>query len=93
MGGMGFSAPMGQHGTGSRFLPISQIQSDEWYPRIVPIAGELASMTPDQLMAPPASPAAPEGWYQIDFTDPNGPQVRRCICRTCRGIATRLFNF
>ena len=65
----------GMHGTGSRFMPLSQNMPDDISPRMVPVAGMYPGVTGEELMAPPSSPSAPMGMWQFDFSDPDGPQL------------------
>mmetsp|Transcript_7784 Transcript_7784/g.9725 ORF Transcript_7784/g.9725 Transcript_7784/m.9725 type:complete len:215 (-) Transcript_7784:8-652(-) len=65
----------GNHGEGSRFLPLSQIEGDEPAPRIVQVAGLYPGVTREEVMAPKSYPAAPMGMWQFDFSDPDGPQM------------------
>mmetsp|Transcript_23793 Transcript_23793/g.31109 ORF Transcript_23793/g.31109 Transcript_23793/m.31109 type:complete len:228 (+) Transcript_23793:101-784(+) len=65
----------GLHGTGSRFLSVIQLKSDEVQPRIVQIAGVYPGLTIEEFNAPVSSPPAERGMWQYDFTDPDGPQM------------------
>lgn len=48
---------------------------DEHFPRIIHIAGVFPNLTPEQLLAPISSPAAPAGSWTYEFADPDGPQL------------------
>lgn len=63
------------HGTGSRFLSITQLKGDELMPRIVPIAGVYPGITAQELMAPTSSESPSYGRWVYDFSDPEGPQM------------------
>lgn len=63
------------HGTGSRFLSISQLKGDELMPRIIQIAGIYPGITAQELMAPSSTEAPGYGRWQYDFSDPEGPQM------------------
>jgi len=63
------------HGTGSRFLSVTQLKGDELMPRIIPIAGVYPGITAQELMAPASNPSASYGRWAYDFSDPEGPQV------------------
>jgi hypothetical protein len=65
----------GNHGTGSRFMPLLQLVDEEIAPRIIQVAGIYPGVTVDEIMAPQSSPAAPLGMWQFDFSDPSGPQM------------------
>ncbi|CAN0045854.1 unnamed protein product, partial [Heterosigma akashiwo] len=73
--GLKASIEEGLHGTGSRFLSVIQLKSDEVAPRIIQIAGTYPGLTPEDLNAPQSSPPAERGMWQYDFTDPEGPQM------------------
>jgi len=66
---------MGLHGTGSRFLPVHQLKSDEITPRIIQIAGVYPGLSVEEFIAPLSSPGPELGCWQYDFTDPEGPQM------------------
>lgn len=42
---------LGKHGEGSRFLSVSQMETDGFFPRVLPVAGRLPSLTAAQLEA------------------------------------------
>jgi hypothetical protein len=66
---------VGGHADNFKYLPISTAQYDEFYPRILPIAGVYPDVTVDQLMSPKSTPAAAVGMWTYEFTDPAGSQL------------------
>jgi hypothetical protein len=69
------STRSGLHGQNFKFLPIIQGNPKKHFPRIVCIAGVYPDLSPEELMAPSSSPAAPVGRWMYDFSDPDGPQL------------------
>jgi hypothetical protein len=65
----------GGHGDGYKYLPISTGAYDEYYPRILPIAGVYPTASLDEIMAPKTTPAAKAGTWAYEFTDSDGPQL------------------
>lgn len=63
------------HGEGFKYLPIQKASSDEYFPRILPIAGVYPSITLEQVLSPVTSPVASIGTWSYEFTDPNGSQL------------------
>jgi hypothetical protein len=63
------------HGENACFLPLKQLDQDEYTPRIVQIAGAYPGLTRDEFMAVTSEPAAVEGQWTYDFSDPEGPQL------------------
>lgn len=59
----------------SRFLPVLQMDDQEFPPRMVQVAGSLREIGVQDIMAVGTSPPAEMGMWQYDFSDPNGPQV------------------
>lgn len=45
--------PLGRHGEGSRFLSMSQVGADEFFPRILTVAGRVPGLTVAQLLSAP----------------------------------------
>jgi hypothetical protein len=77
LGSLAMAAPAeGLHGTGSRFLPIQQLQNDDYFPRTIAIAGEYPGVTAAEILGLKSAAAPEVGQWQYDFTDPQGPQVR-----------------
>eukprot|EP00953_Heterococcus_sp_UTEX-ZZ885_P024043 13179-Heterococcus_DN1.PRE.1 len=85
---MSAQAASGLHGTGSRFMPVVQIDEDEHYPRSIAVAGMYPGITAElrvamlctafsaqEIAAVTSSEAAEPGSWQYDFTDPEGPQM------------------
>ena len=50
----------GQHGTGSRFMPLTTVARDS-SPAVVCVAGVYPGLTADQMRAPQPVPFAPPG--------------------------------
>lgn len=65
----------GLHGDQFKYLPILQGKYNEFFPRIVPIAGVFPGVTYEQLMAPTPNEYAPPGTWVYDFPDPDAPQL------------------
>lgn len=59
----------------SRFLPIEQLDNQDFAPRIVQVVGAMREISVADVMAVGASPPAEIGMWQYDFSDPEGPQV------------------
>lgn len=49
----GSSIQFGKHATGNRFLSISSVESDEYHPRILLLAGAVPNLTTDQFRKVP----------------------------------------
>jgi len=81
--------PMGQHGTGSKFMPLTQLDSEEYAPRTVQVAGVLPGLTKEEFYAPQSAPAAPPGQWQFDFSDPEGPQVPTARTQPCNWLRSK----
>ena len=76
------------HGSGSRFIPLSQNKPEDISPRMVPVAGMSPSITAEELLAPPSSAAPPLGMWQFDFSDPDGPQLGTVVLPPSNAIQT-----
>jgi hypothetical protein len=63
------------HGQDACFLPLKQMDQDEYAPRIVQIAGGYPGLTREEYSAVTSEPAADAGQWTYDFSDPEGPQV------------------
>jgi Rubisco Assembly chaperone C-terminal domain len=63
------------HGENSCFLPLLQLDQDSFAPRIIQIAGAYPGVTSEEYFAVQSEPAAPQGQWTYDFSDPNGPQL------------------
>eukprot|EP00565_Helicotheca_tamesis_P008045 CAMPEP_0185728068 /NCGR_PEP_ID=MMETSP1171-20130828/3548_1 /TAXON_ID=374046 /ORGANISM="Helicotheca tamensis, Strain CCMP826" /LENGTH=233 /DNA_ID=CAMNT_0028396733 /DNA_START=116 /DNA_END=817 /DNA_ORIENTATION=+ len=72
---LGMAAEPSLHGENSCFLPLAQLESDYYAPRIVQIAGAYPGITRQELEAVTSEPAAEIGQWTYDFSDPDGPQL------------------
>lgn len=63
------------HGQNSCFLPLKQLDQDYYAPRIIQIAGAYPGLTREEFFAVTSEPAAEEGQWTYDFSDPEGPQL------------------
>mmetsp|Transcript_37431 Transcript_37431/g.38113 ORF Transcript_37431/g.38113 Transcript_37431/m.38113 type:complete len:216 (+) Transcript_37431:162-809(+) len=72
---MSYESKIGIHGTNFKFLPSLQPGQDEYFPRILHIAGVYPGITPEDLAAPMGGQTAPQGMWVYDFPDPDGPQL------------------
>ena len=66
---------IGLHGAESRFLSLSQLKRNEFWPRIIPVAGSYPGLSKADLLAPESQPSCEPGQFSFDFTDPEGPQL------------------
>ena len=64
-----------KHGQDACFLPIKQLEQDTYVPRIIQIAGAYPGLTKEDIMAVSSEPAAEQGQWTYDFSDPDGPQL------------------
>ena len=63
------------HGQEACFLPLKQLGSDYYAPRIVQIAGAYPGLSRDEFLAVQSEPPADQGQWTYDFSDPDGPQL------------------
>ena len=63
------------HGQNTCFLPLQQLDNDEYMPRIVQIAGAYPGVTPQEFYAVSSEPSPAQGQWTYDFSDPDGPQL------------------
>lgn len=63
------------HGQGACFLPLKQLGSDYYAPRIVQIAGAYPGLSRNEFLAVQSEPPADQGQWTYDFSDPDGPQL------------------
>lgn len=63
------------HGQGSCFLPLKQLSSDYYAPRIIQIAGAYPGLSRTNYEAVQSEPPAEQGQWSYDFSDPDGPQL------------------
>mmetsp|Transcript_25645 Transcript_25645/g.36171 ORF Transcript_25645/g.36171 Transcript_25645/m.36171 type:complete len:230 (-) Transcript_25645:171-860(-) len=64
-----------KHGEDSCFMPLAQMDQDYYAPRIIQIAGAYPGITAEEFNAVTSEPAAEQGQWSYDFSDPDGPQV------------------
>lgn len=69
------SNSFGQHGENFKYLPLFRADEDEYFPRIIPIAGVYPTLSIDEFFAPESSPSPDLGTWAYEFTDPNGSQI------------------
>lgn len=69
------STEPGLHGANFKFMPSVRIAEDEYYPRILHIAGVYPGITVEDLVLPISPPNSPPGKWTFDFADPLGPQL------------------
>jgi Rubisco Assembly chaperone C-terminal domain len=63
------------HGQGACFLPLKQLPSDYYAPRIIQIAGAYPGLSRADYESVQSEPAADVGQWSYDFSDPDGPQL------------------
>ena len=71
----GLQMKTGGHGENFRFMPITKLAPDEYWPQILPIAGILGEMTAEELYSPPQVIKPEQGMWTYDFSNPNMPQL------------------
>jgi len=64
----------GIHGSNFRFLPISQFNSGEHFPRILSIAGVHPGLSVEELFAPKSTDPPDQGMWTYEFPDPVSAQ-------------------
>jgi len=63
------------HGQNACFLPLQQLDSDYYAPRIIQIAGAYPGLKKQEYMAVNTQQAPDQGQWTYDFSDPDGPQM------------------
>jgi Rubisco Assembly chaperone C-terminal domain len=63
------------HGQGACFLPLKQLPSDYYAPRIIQIAGAYPGLSRADYESVQSEPPADTGQWSYDFSDPDGPQL------------------
>jgi len=64
------------HGQNSCFMPLQQLDSDAYMPRVVQIAGAYPGLTRQDFEAVTSEPSPErQGQWTYDFSDPDGPQL------------------
>ena len=71
----GMQMKTGGHGDGFRFMPVAKLNSEEYWPQILPIAGVLGEMTVEELFAPAQVNKPAQGMWTYDFSNPDMPQL------------------
>lgn len=80
------NSPLDKHGENFKFLSVLRGNEDEYFPRIIPIAGVLGEVTFEQIMLPFSAEAPKVGNWFYDFSDPDGPQLGTFACPPSRNI-------
>lgn len=66
---------LGLHGTNFKFMPVVQNRQDEYFPRMVQVAGVYPGVTRDDFFAPRSSETPTPNMWSYFFPDPDEPQI------------------
>eukprot|EP00968_Pinguiococcus_pyrenoidosus_P009727 scaffold754_cov248-Pinguiococcus_pyrenoidosus.AAC.43 len=76
----------GLHGTGSRFLPLQQMQGSDYLPRIVRICGTYPGLSVDELTAAEGVPPVENGNWVYDFMGEEASAMGVVAIPGCRAV-------
>jgi len=71
----GFKMMATLHGENFKFMPLSKLSRDEYFPRVIQIGGVYPGVTLDEYYAPKSSKEVSPSMWSYEFPDPDGPQL------------------